>query len=136
MHNKHAKILLFVAAALIATTLIFAGCSDTEPGGPLPPNAAPKCYLANIPTEGEEYSYNPTLYWYATDEDGFISQYRYVVKKAEDINDDPLAFAESIMNNGDFDDWTVINTDALNPGQSATSNTVQLYAVADPEVYT
>ncbi|NIR64163.1 MAG: hypothetical protein GWO41_05025 [candidate division Zixibacteria bacterium] len=136
MHNKHAKILLFIAAALIVSMLMFAGCGSTDPDGTLPPNARPKCYLANIPTEGEEYSFNPELYWYATDEDGFVSQYRYVVKKAEDINDDPLAFAESVLNNGDFDDWTVIYTDSLTPGQSATSNTVRLYAVADPEVYT
>jgi hypothetical protein len=136
MHNKHAKILLFIAAALIVSALMFSGCSKPSFEGDQPENARPKCYISNIPTEGEEYSQNPQLFWFATDEDGFISQYRYIVKKAEDINDDPMAYAENVLANGDYDDWTVIYTDSLTPGQSATSDTISLFAAADPEIYT
>jgi hypothetical protein len=136
MQMKHVKILLFIAVLVLIPALLFMGCSrDTGPDGPMPANAKPRCFLSNIPTAGEEYSKNPTLYWYATDEDGFIRKFRYIVKKADEIDDDPLAYAESVMASGNYDGWTVIYTDSLTPGKSATSDTIPFYAVADPEVY-
>lgn len=136
MHNKHVKIALGLFAILVCAVLVFMSCSKPGFDGTAAENKAPICYLSNIPTEGTEYSQNPTLYWFATDADGFIQKYRYIVKTKEQINDDPLAFAEEVLLADNYDDWTVIWTDSLTPGKSATSDTIQLFAVADPSIYT
>ena len=136
MHNKHVKIALGLFAVLVFAVMIFISCSKPGFEGIAETNKAPKCYISNIPTEGTEYSQNPTLFWFATDADGFIQKYRYTVKTKAEVNGDPLAYAEEVLLNEDYDDWTVIYTDSLTPGKSATSDTIQLYAVADPTIYT
>jgi len=136
MHNKHVKIAFMFASLLVVAVLVMISCSPPGFTGEPELNKAPKCYISNVPTEGTEYSQNPALYWFATDEDGFIKEYRYIVKTKDEIGDDPLAYAEQALIDNDYDDWTVIITDELSPGKSATSDTIQLFADADPDIYT
>jgi len=136
MQNRHMKIVFFITALLVIASLIMSGCSTPGFDGIEKVNLRPKCYISNIPTEGEEYSANPGLFWYATDEDGFIKSYRFIVKRAEDINDDPLQYAEDVIAADNYDDWTVIFVDSLAPGKSATSDTIPLYAHVNPDIYT
>jgi hypothetical protein len=136
MQNRHMKIVFFITALLVIASLMMSGCSTPGFDGDKKINLRPKCYISNVPTEGEEYSANPGLYWYATDEDGFIKSYRFIVKTAEEINDDPLQFAEDVIDADNYDGWTVIFVDSLAPGKSATSDTVPLFAHVDPDIYT
>jgi hypothetical protein len=136
MQNKNVKISLLLAAIIIPLMVIALNCSKPGFEGDSPVNLAPKCYLANIPPDGEKFSRNPILYWYATDIDGFISEYRFIVKKAEDINDDPLGYIEGVMASGNYSDWTDIVVEDITPGNSATYDTIRSFASYDPEVYT
>lgn len=136
MRNIYMKTFSVITLLLGVSILILSGCTSTAPDGPMPENQSPRCFLANVPVEGEEYSYNPELFWYGTDADGFIKKFRYFVVKAEDINDDPLTFIEGVMASGNYDGWTSIDVDSLSSGESATSDQISLYAVADPDTYT
>jgi hypothetical protein len=116
--------------------VIALNCSKPGFDGDSPVNLAPKCFLANIPPDSVKFSRNPILYWYATDIDGFIKEYRFIVKKAEDIGDDPLKYIEGVMASGNYSDWTDIVVEDISPGNSATYDTIRSFASYDPEVYT
>ncbi len=136
MQNKNVKISLILAVIIIPLIVIGLSCSKPGFQGESPVNMAPQCYLANIPPDGEKFSRNPILYWYATDIDGFIQEFRYIVKKAEDINDDALGYAELVMASGDYSGWTSIIVDEVPPGKSPYTDTIRSFASYDPEVYT
>jgi hypothetical protein len=135
MKSKYMKALVPIAVALLFALTVFWGCSEPGFDGTKPANKAPECYLANIPTEGTKYSKNPVLYWFATDEDGYIKEYRYVVKKKDDINGDPLTYITNVMNTGDYSDWERIIVDSVPPGKSSTTDTIQFFADVDPETF-
>lgn len=136
MQNKKVKISLVLAVIIIPLIVIGLSCSKPGFNGAPPVNQAPKCFLANIPPDGERFSKNPILYWYATDIDGFIKEYRYVVKKADDIADDPLNYIEDVMANDDYSEWTNIVIEDIGPGNSTNYDTIRSFASYDPEVYT
>lgn len=120
---------MFAVIALLALALIAASCGKLENKGTKPPNEKPKMFLVNIPPDSTEWSINPELHWFATDMDGYITTYRYIVMRADDLPQEsgkpcPLCFVEDLAQNG-YEGWTTIN--ALEAPVS-TSATVRLYA--------
>ena len=134
MKSKYMKVIIPTAVVAMFAMAAIWGCGEPGFDGPKPVNKAPECYLANIPTSGTQYSKNPVLYWFASDEDGYIKEYRYVVKKADEINDDPLTYITNTVQDEDYDDWSSIVI-GENPSQSPTTDTIQFFADIDPEIY-
>jgi hypothetical protein len=93
MSNGFAKGVLAVAIGLLAAACLLSGCSKLNNKGTPPPNSAPEMFLANVPIEDSEWWRNPVVHWYATDEDGYVTKYRHIVLKAEDVPD-PMLFIE------------------------------------------
>jgi hypothetical protein len=123
MSNGFAKGVLAVAIGLLAAACLLSGCSKLNNKGTPPPNSAPEMFLANVPIEDSEWWRNPVVHWYATDEDGYVTKYRHIVLKAEDVPD-PMLFIELSQANG-FEGWTVVDVAA---GETSTSGTIWLYA--------
>jgi len=57
--------------------MIFSGCGGRK--GQEPKNSPPQVFFANIPPESLRVSVSPRIYWYGTDEDGYITAYQYAV---------------------------------------------------------
>ena len=74
---KISKILIIlVLSSLMFAVLFLAGCTSTLDGD-VYENKKPIVYFATIPPEGQDFSSNPVIYWYGTDNDGLIDYYRY-----------------------------------------------------------
>jgi hypothetical protein len=121
-------------AALMLLSLVFlivvVGCGKLDKKGPTPPNFAPETYLANVPVGSAQFLANPTVHWYATDRDGYVTMYRYSVQKADDYPD-PEAFIEQSRQNG-WEDWVDV---PVVTGEVSTSGQIRLFAAADPDSF-
>ncbi len=70
---------LINVSLLIIFLLIISGC-DSFPGniqGDVNPNQPPIVEFANVPAEGDTFSYAPVIYWKGRDSDGFVEHYLY-----------------------------------------------------------
>ena len=72
------KMSYFVCGFLLFA-LILSGCGKLERKGPEPKNMIPQVFFSDIPPEGDSVSISPRIYWYGTDQDGFIVAYQYAV---------------------------------------------------------
>lgn len=70
--------LLVVLGALLASVLIWAGCTNRVTGTQKE-NQKPVVYFVNIPPDGSTSSRNPLVYWAASDPDGRVRAFRYIV---------------------------------------------------------
>jgi len=67
---------LVILGLLVCVILV--GCSGKIKGTERE-NSAPSISFANVPPESTTFSITPTVYWNATDVDGYISKYQYAV---------------------------------------------------------
>jgi len=123
--NRGLTALLLLSLAAI---MFFAGCGKLENKGPTPTNAAPIAYLANVPVDSASFLANPTVHWYATDRDGYITMYRYAVQTVNDYPD-PEAYIEESRQNG-WEDWTDV---IVETGSISTSGQIRLFAAESAE---
>ncbi len=122
---------LFMVAFI--SLMVIAGCSPERTGTAII-NSPPQVFIVNTPPDSAQFSRNPELNWYATDNDGFIEMYRYSV-----ILDSNLIIGSQIVTPEVFisqaaDDqfgWIELEVDLDNPQSSAS---VRLFAdTLDPE---
>ncbi len=114
----------------LAVFIVVAGCGKLEKKGPTPPNFAPEAYLANVPVDSAKFLANPTVHWYATDRDGYVTMYRYSVQKTDDYPD-PEEFIEQSRQNG-WEDWVDV---PVATGEVSTSGQIRLFAAAEPDSF-
>lgn len=108
--NKRLRICLVAAGGgALGLALWLWGC--TKGKGVYPDNIPPVISFVNIPPESTYYSQSPTIYWYATDLDGFITQYQYTIVPTARLMADVLGIdsttADSILRT------TGLTTDSL-----------------------
>ncbi len=102
---------------------MFAGCTSTLEGD-VYENKKPIVYFATIPPEGQDFSSNPVIYWYGTDNDGLIDYYRYHIATVKLIGDMP---PEDYILTINDNQWNYIDVD---PAQADphTKNSLPLTA--------
>jgi len=128
--------------------LILSGCGKLERKGPEPKNMIPQVFFSNIPPEGDSVSISPRIYWYGTDQDGFIVAYQYAV-----VRDSVIKLwgggklnlegaKDSLKGNGpDSASW-MDNTNRLNvfgvhvTAEGGNSGNMRLYAEMVDSIYT
>ncbi|MEA2031064.1 MAG: hypothetical protein U9N55_05665 [candidate division Zixibacteria bacterium] len=132
-------------AILSVSVLYIAGCTDSLEGD-IHDNQKPIVRFVNIPPEGQNFSINPIVNWYGTDNDGLIAYYRYHIAIAADIGDMPPEDYVNTLSDEIFvtcnttdagdtiscdttADWTYIHIDPT-LADPHTSNTLSL--TADP----
>jgi len=115
---------------MLMVLIIGMGCGNLEKKGPTPANFSPVIYLANVPIDESSFLANPTVHWYATDKDGFITMYRYAVKTTDEYAD-PNDFIALSEQNG-FEDWIEIT---VKTGEVSTSGQIRLFASANPDSF-
>jgi hypothetical protein len=120
------KGMLLLAAVLLVTVCFLLSCGKLDNKGTSPPNAPPVVYLANVPIDDSEWLRNPVIEWYATDRDGYVTKYRHIVMRCDDISHPDTFIAEAERNA--FEGWDVTEVRA---GEVSTSAPIWLYA--DPE---
>ncbi len=64
---------------LLLVFLFFSACSKLSKKGTAPSNVPPEVFIVNIPTDSTQFSSLDTLYWYGFDQDGYITNYQYLV---------------------------------------------------------
>ncbi len=111
------------AVVLLATAWLVTGCGKLDNKGSEPENAPPEVFLANIPIEDSEWWRNPVIHWYATDEDGYVTKYRYAVIQCDSVDNVDDFMEESRKSK--FRDWETVDVSA---GNVSTSGTIWLYA--------
>lgn len=126
IRNNQKLINMLVISILLLLTfsiLFFAGCTSTLEGD-VYENKKPIVYFATIPPEGQDFSVNPVIYWYGTDNDGLIDYYRYHIATKNVVGDMP---PEDYIQTISADQWTYIDVDpsAANP---QTKNSLPLTA--------
>jgi len=88
------RLLIFLISSLLLGLFILGGCDflnhDIE--GPERGNVPPVVQFVNIPVEKAKFMSDTTIYWYGTDVDGFIVQFRYAVVEEEIVGSDPDAY--------------------------------------------
>lgn len=105
--------------------LFLAGCTNTLEGD-IYENKKPIVYFATIPPEGQDFSSNPVIYWYGTDNDGLIDYYRYHIATSTIVGDLPPE--DYILTISD-DQWVTIDVD---PAQADPHTKNSLPLTADP----
>ncbi len=103
--------------------LFFAGCTSTLEGD-VYENKKPIVYFATIPPEGQDFSSNPVIYWYGTDNDGLIDYYRYHIATINVLGDLP---PEDYVLTLSDDDWNYIDVDPAH-ADPHTKNSLPLTA--------
>jgi hypothetical protein len=141
------KMSYFVCGFLLFT-LILSGCGKLKRKGPEPQNMIPQVFFSDIPPEGDSVSISPRIYWYGTDQDGFIVAYQYavivdsVIKVWGGGTLDLEGAIDSLKGIGpDSASW-VDNATRLNifgvhvTAEGGNSGNVRLYAEMDPSIFT
>jgi len=107
-NQKFVNVLIIsVLSMMMFSILFFAGCTSTLEGD-VYENKKPIVYFATIPPEGQDFSSNPVIYWYGTDNDGLIDYYRYHIATKNVVGDLP---PEDYIMTVSQDDWTYIDVD-------------------------
>ncbi|MFH2034901.1 MAG: hypothetical protein ABIJ45_00745, partial [Candidatus Zixiibacteriota bacterium] len=78
------RIILF-SLLLLYIAMAMASCERDVTNEDKFVNKAPNIFFVNIPTEGSKFSSDTTLWWYGTDQDGFIKYFRYMVVRSDQI---------------------------------------------------
>jgi len=83
------RLLILLISSLLAGMFILGGCDylDHDIEGPARENVPPIVQFVNIPVETAKFNSDTTIYWYGTDVDGFIVQFRYAVVEEEFVGD-------------------------------------------------
>lgn len=122
---------LFVIA--LVSILIVSGCSPERTGTAIP-NSPPEVFIVNTPPDSAQFSRNPELSWYATDNDGFITMFRYSVILDSNLTINNQMVTPDVFIDQASDDrygWIELPVDLDHPQSSAT---VRLFAdTLDPE---
>lgn len=75
---------LVILGLLVCVMLV--GCSNKIKGTERK-NSPPSISFANVPPESTTFSITPTVYWNATDIDGYIAKYQYAVIVGSSVSD-------------------------------------------------
>jgi hypothetical protein len=135
----------YVGWGLFLFALILSGCGKLERGGTPPVNMPPQVFFTNIPAEGDSFSISPQIYWYGTDEDGFIIAYQYAVIRDSVVKLwGGLEFAKDSLRGIEADSasWVDNTTARLNifaahvAAEQGQQRNVRLYAAEIETVYT
>jgi hypothetical protein len=78
-----------VSALAIFLLMAAGGCSDGLFTGEMTNNILPVIQLTNGPIEGDTTSYRVHFFWYASDEDGSVDHYEFVLVEGNPIGFDP-----------------------------------------------
>lgn len=137
MYRREVRAAIMALLAVIVLAFLLPGCGKLKNQGPVPPNFPPEVFLANIPIDSSAWLSNPTVHWYGTDRDGYITLYRYDVVTFDSMptNDNgqlcPECYLEQARQNG-YEGWEVLSVDK---DPVSTSAKVRLYAAEDPTVF-
>ncbi len=71
----------YLGCWVLLFALILSSCGKLERKGTEPENLLPEVFFTNVPDESLKFSISPRIYWYGTDQDGFIVAYQYAVIK-------------------------------------------------------
>jgi len=88
------RLLILLISSLLVGIFIIAGCDFLKHDikGPDRENVPPVVQFVNIPVEEARFLSDTTVYWYGTDVDGFIVQFRYAVVEEAIVGPDPIAY--------------------------------------------
>lgn len=122
---------IFIIAA--ASLIIISGCSPERTGTAIE-NSPPEVFIVNTPPDSAQFSRNPELNWYATDNDGFIAMFRYTVILDSNLTINGQMVTPEVFISQATDDqfkWIELEVSLDNPQSTAT---VRLFAdTLDPE---
>jgi len=121
------KIVLSISVILACVLMVFSGCTPKRTGTAAP-NQPPQVFITNTPPDSAQFSRNPDLNWYATDIDGYITNFRYAVLISDSmrINSSPVPVDQFIAQAKDsLYKWQYLKVSLDNPQSTAT---VRLYA--------
>jgi len=122
------RILVIMSALLLAVSVFIGSGCDRKVTGPERTNTPPEVKFVNIPIPGAKFSADATIYWYGTDVDGFIVQFRYAVVESSLVGSDPLTFIQAQTDSSI--DWIVLDVELNDP---QTNDEVKMSAdVSDP----
>lgn len=133
MHLGRLKTVSLSMAVLLFALVVGWSC-DTDPVGIDPANKRPVVSIVNIPPDNSHFTANPQIYWYGTDEDGYIVSYEYLVIREDTLDNHGVGIGDvqAMFNyaSQSESDWTVVLVSQTegNP----TRQTVRLYAGQDP----
>lgn len=124
--------------------LFLSGCGKLDRKGSEPVNTPPTVYFADIPTDGFKFSFNPRIYWFGTDVDGFISAYQYAIMVTDSVvNAGGLDSVESLLHRIPSDSTAWVNQLYLKNimgthvnATSGHSKSILMYADIDPTIFT
>lgn len=104
--------------------LLLPGCTDTLQGEKFA-NQKPVVQFANIPPEGQQFSRNPEIYWYGSDNDGLIDYYRYHIagEGTVDAAGGPTSYIATVSDA----DWVQIDVNQTE-SDPHTTNVIPLVA--------
>jgi hypothetical protein len=137
--------LSFYLGILLLCLAIFSRCGKLERKGTPAANVAPRVQFVNTPPESTQFSINPRVYWFGTDEDGFITAYQYAVMVTDSVVsfgglDQVKSFLHDISpDSGSWTDQVALRNMVGVHVQSEPgghSRNVAMYAEMDPSVYT
>ncbi len=136
---------IFFAGTFILGLLILSGCGKLDRKGPEPVNSPPMVYFSNIPPESTYFSVNPRIYWFGTDQDGFVAAYQYAVM----VTDSVLSFGgldqvRSFLHDIPPDSTSWVDQTTLRnilgfhvrAAYGGHQQNVRMYADMDPTIYT
>jgi hypothetical protein len=119
----------YFTALLLAVIIFTAGCDygSKEIQGPDRMNVPPEVQFVNIPVEDAKFSSDTTIYWYGTDVDGFIIQFRYAVVRGDVVGSDWEAYVTAT---GENMPWNYLDVELNDP---QTNERVKMSAdISDP----
>lgn len=113
------RLLILIIISLLIGLFWIGGCDffkhDIE--GPDRGNVPPVVQFVNIPVERARFMSDTTIYWYGTDVDGFIIQFRYAVVEEAVVGDNPETYltgtADSLI------PWVVLDVSLSDPQTNA-----------------
>jgi hypothetical protein len=136
---------IFFAGTFILVLLILSGCGKLDRKGPEPVNSPPLVYFSNIPPESTYFSVNPRIYWFGTDQDGFVAAYQYAVMVTDSVLgfgglDQVRSFLHDIPSDSTswVDQTTLRNILGFHvrAAYGGHQQNVRMYADMDPTIYT
>jgi hypothetical protein len=76
LSGKMIRLLLYASLAVI---LLLVGACSTKIEDPPLKNNSPRIEIVNIPPNHSHFTSNPRIYWFGTDQDGYIIGYEYAI---------------------------------------------------------
>ncbi|MEW5923907.1 MAG: hypothetical protein AB1746_07970, partial [Candidatus Zixiibacteriota bacterium] len=113
------RLIILIIISLLTGLFWIGGCDffKHDIQGPERGNVPPVVQFVNIPVERARFMSDTTVYWYGTDVDGFITQFRYAVVEEAIVGADPETYLASTADT--LVPWVVLDVSLSDPQTNA-----------------